>query len=223
MPAWFGVSPTWHVDMAPYQGIDYSGISKRQQEFNLARIDIIRRMLAKEITKEQADAEGLEVAKRFPEFSSKPPEDDRDDPWDDLGPQWGGKRSKEDKKDNEKDDNVIPSAAKSIMRHRSACGVKLSDKDLARFWGKINVKGANECWPWKNSTRGSLGYGQFRIGDKICDAHRVALELMKGPLKKGRYILHDCDNPKCCNPRHLIPGTQQENMDVMTEKGRGNN
>lgn len=117
----------------------------------------------------------------------------------------------------------IPAAAKSVMKHRSACGVKLSDKDLSRFWSKIDVKGANECWPWKNSLRGSLGYGQFRIGDKICDAHRVALELKDGPLKKGRYVCHSCDSPKCCNPRHLFAGTQKNNMDDMTEKGRGDN
>jgi len=136
-----------------------------------------------------------------------------DTAWTDLGPQW--RRSKEEQK--------IPASAKSIMRHRSACGVKLSDNDLARFWSKIDVKGANQCWPWKNSLRGSLGYGQFRIGDKICDAHRIALELKEGPLKKGRYVCHSCDSPKCCNPRHLFAGTQKNNMDDMTEKGRGDN
>jgi len=144
-----------------------------------------------------------------------------EDPHTSLGPSWG-KKAKEDKEDKESK-NEIPASAKSAMKHRSACGVKLSDKDLARFWSKIDVKGANECWSWKNSLRGSLGYGQFRIGDRICDAHRIALELGKGPLKKGRYVCHSCDSPKCCNPRHLFAGTQKNNMDDMTEKGRGDN
>jgi hypothetical protein len=194
--------------------------SRRQAEYNRAMAAIVKRQIDREITPEQARAEIQRVTReQFPEFMSEPPEppkdDDRDDPWDDLGPQWGGRRSKEE--------DSISAAAKSVTNHRSACGAKLSDKDLSRFWGKIDVKGANECWPWKNSLRGSLGYGQFRIGDKICDAHRIALELKDGPLKKGRYVCHSCDSPKCCNPRHLFAGTQKNNMDDMTEKGRGDN
>ena len=183
---------------------------------NKERISILRRMLAGEITNEEAKRLHAEVAERYRPLYEKRKQTeeafDRADPWEDLG--YRRKRSKEES---------IPGSAKSVTKHRTACGVKLSDKDLSRFWNKINVKGANDCWPWKNSTRGSLGYGQFRIGDSICDAHRIALELFKGPLEKGRYILHDCDNPKCCNPRHLTAGTQKGNMDDMTDKGRGDN
>jgi hypothetical protein len=179
------------------------------------RIDVLRRSLSGEISNEEAQRLHAEIADKYRPLYEKREQTEkafeRDDPYTDLG----YKRSKEEE--------GIPAAAKAVTKHRTACGVKLSDKDLARFWSKINVKSANQCWPWKNSTRGSLGYGQFRIGDRICDAHRIALELMKGPLKKGRYILHDCDNPKCCNPRHLIAGTQKGNMNDMTEKGRGDN
>lgn len=178
------------------------------------RISVLRRMLNKEIDAEQAKALHNEIAEKYRPLYQRREETmrafERDDPYEDIG----YRRSKSES---------IPAAAKAVTKHRTACGVKLSDNDLERFWNKINVKSANQCWPWKNSTRGSLGYGQFRIGDRICDAHRIALELMKGPLKKGRYILHDCDNPKCCNPRHLIAGTQKGNMDDMTEKGRGDN
>lgn len=178
------------------------------------RLNILRRRLRGEITDEEATQLHQEVADKYSPLYQRREETekhfDRDDPWEDLG----YRRSKEEK---------IPAAAKSVTKHRKACGAKLSDNDISRFWSKINVKGASDCWPWKNSTRGSLGYGQFRIGDKICDAHRIALELYKGPLQKGRYILHDCDNPKCCNPRHLVAGTQKGNMDDMTDKGRGDN
>lgn len=198
--------------------IDWSNLGDDHKEYNRLNLQIIRRMLNGEITSEQAHKEREMLRDVFPQFSKQPEppktkQDDRDNPWDDLGPQWWKKRS-----------NVeIPAAAKSATKHRSACGVKLSDKDISRFWSKIDVKGANECWPWKRSLRGSLGYGQFRIGDRICDAHRIALELGKGPLKKGRYVCHSCDSPKCCNPRHLFAGTQKNNMDDMTDKGRGDN
>ena len=206
----------------------------RQQEYNLASIAILRRMLAKEITPEQAKKEQAQLTERYPEFKTPvapepeaPAQPISDEEYqrrmndlyaeptnahEDIG--YHGKQSSSDE---------IPAAAKAAMNHRSACGEKLSDKDLARFWKKINVKNPKDCWEWINSTRGSLGYGQFRIGSRICDAHRIALELKSGPLKKGRYVCHNCDNPKCCNPHHLFGGTQKENMDDMTNKGRGNN
>lgn len=196
----------------------FSPRNPRQAEYNRAMAQILQRQLAGEITRDQAREEMEKVTReQFPEFMSNPPkpprpDDDRDDPWTDLGPQW--KMGKEES---------IPAAAKAVTNHRSACGKKLSDNDISRFWSKIDVKGANQCWPWKNSLRGSLGYGQFRIGDSICDAHRVALELKEGPLPKGRYVCHSCDSPKCCNPRHLFAGTQKNNMDDMTDKGRGDN
>jgi hypothetical protein len=32
---------------------------------------------------------------------------------------------------------------------------------------------------------------------------------------------HTCDNPKCCNPKHLFAGTRQQNNDDKIAKGRG--
>lgn len=197
----------------------------RQQEYNLAAVDIIRRMLNKEITSDQAKVEQAALADRYPEFKSSPSSPLSNEEYEDkmnalyaeptnVHEEIGYRQAAAD---------GIPSAAKAAMHHRVACGVKLSDKDLARFWNKIDVKKKNDCWPWKNSTRGSLGYGQFRIGNKICDAHRIALELGHGPLKKGRYVCHSCDNPLCCNPHHLFGGTQKENMDDMSQKGRWRN
>ena len=53
-------------------------------------------------------------------------------------------------------------------------------------------------------------------------AHRVAYELTFGPIPEGLVICHICDRGECCNPMHMWAGTQQENMEDMIRKGRGN-
>ncbi len=89
-----------------------------------------------------------------------------------------------------------------------------------RFWPKIEKRGPEECWPWRCRARTPRGYGLFSIGRQKFYAHRFAYELVNGPLSEGMEVLHTCDNPPCCNPAHLYPGTQQENNRDMKERGR---
>jgi len=79
-----------------------------------------------------------------------------------------------------------------------------------RFWAKVDKTG--DCWVWTASTRGSGGYGQFRIGKRQVFAHRVAYELEIGPIPEGLVIDHLCRNHLCVNPAHLEPVTERENI-----------
>lgn len=85
----------------------------------------------------------------------------------------------------------------------------------ARFWSKVDRSGGPDaCWLWTGSTSPS-GYAQFRIGSRRPGAHRVAYELLVGPIPCGLVLDHvaerGCRHRHCVNPAHLEPPTQAEN------------
>lgn len=75
------------------------------------------------------------------------------------------------------------------------------------------------CWEWQRY-RLWTGYGRMTVDGRMTNAHRVAYELYVGPIPAGLLLCHKCDNPPCCNPEHLFPGTHQDNMDDARSKGR---
>jgi len=99
--------------------------------------------------------------------------------------------------------------------------MRMAESDIDRFWEKVEVKGDDECWPWKASQVGTTGYGQFRLNEQKPRAHRIAWFIANGTIPEGLKICHSCDNTLCCNPAHLWAGTQKENIRDMISKGRG--
>lgn len=64
-------------------------------------------------------------------------------------------------------------------------------------------------------------YGQVGRDGKNLLAHRVAYELHHGQsIPRGQCVLHRCDNPPCCNPKHLFLGTRRDNLVDMYSKRR---
>ena len=102
-------------------------------------------------------------------------------------------------------------------REFSKSVAELIEKDL-RFWAQIVINGPNECWPHRFPLKSGYAF-VYKLGRNVY-AHRYAYELANGPIPilpgtegthHGTVVMHKCDNPPCCNPVHLKPGTQTEN------------
>lgn len=80
-----------------------------------------------------------------------------------------------------------------------------------------------ECIPFKYKDRDGYGTIQFCHKGKKgkCRAHRLVYEIVHNDeLNPENVIMHSCDNPNCCNPRHLSKGTHKDNHDDKVNKGR---
>lgn len=78
---------------------------------------------------------------------------------------------------------------------------------------KIDASG--DCHLWLGRIN-SDGYGTW--GSDL--AHRVVFRHYNGDIPKGMVIRHNCDNPPCVNPAHLLLGTQKENVRDCISRGR---
>jgi len=82
-----------------------------------------------------------------------------------------------------------------------------------RFWNKVDVGHPDDCWQW---TGASDRYGRIWTAGTTELAHRVAF-MLDNSLDAvedipGDVIKHRCHETLCCNPAHLDPGSQSENL-----------
>lgn len=88
-----------------------------------------------------------------------------------------------------------------------------------RFWQSVLVGAGDDCWEWMGPPD-VFGYGNIKVDGRNAKAHRVAYELLVGPIPDGLILRHRCDNPSCVRPSHLEPGTQVDNIKDRDERGR---
>ncbi len=80
---------------------------------------------------------------------------------------------------------------------------------------RLRAKG--DCLEWQGQMV-NTGYGTVRVL-----AHRLSYMTSKGPIPKGLFVLHSCDNRLCVNPDHLFLGTNSDNVKDAYAKGKISN
>ena len=77
------------------------------------------------------------------------------------------------------------------------------------------------CWETNYGCRG--GYPTMSNMGASVLVHRLAWEIHNcEPIPEGKVVRHTCDNPLCCNPAHLILGTQGDNNRDTVSRNRHN-
>lgn len=87
------------------------------------------------------------------------------------------------------------------------------------FWKGVAIGKPDECWLWQRGLGMRGEYGAFRIGYHTLGTHRVSYVVSNGKLPR-ELVCHTCDNPLCCNPKHLYDGSSADNARDREERGR---
>jgi len=107
--------------------------------------------------------------------------------------------------------------------------------NLELFHSKLQREPSG-CLVWTSAVKNNAGYGfiGFRAVDPATGApiktpgkkaagmmtvHRLAFMIDRGRLPAQRNVNHTCHNKLCCEPTHLVEGTQREKLDAMREAG----
>lgn len=100
---------------------------------------------------------------------------------------------------------------------------KPSESEMkASFWRRVEIKGEDECWPWRMG-KTTRGYGVVWFAGRKYKTHRLALQLTLGrELNADELACHRCDNPPCCNPAHIYAGTPKQNTADCLARNRAN-
>jgi len=95
----------------------------------------------------------------------------------------------------------------------------LDCQQMNRFYSRLLPALASNCVEYQGC-RIKDGYGLAWTDSGLQLAHRVAYFLATGVDPGELEVCHTCDNPPCCNIKHLFLGTQLDNMQDCAQKGR---
>ena len=98
----------------------------------------------------------------------------------------------------------------------------MNKKTIDIIFNRVNYDPITYCWNWTGSLNTWL-YGQIKVKRKNVLVHRFIYKYIHNSIPEDKpLVLHQCDNPKCCNPMHLYAGTNQDNSNDKIQRNRTN-
>lgn len=99
---------------------------------------------------------------------------------------------------------------------------EITNEEIQHYIKKrITIHPITECWEWNLMKRKGYGVVDYEtrafMHCKTESVHRISYTVFKEPVSTKEVIRHRCNNKSCCNPDHLEPGTQAQNMQDRTE------
>lgn len=86
----------------------------------------------------------------------------------------------------------------------------LTQREILRIFKHVSIDPVTRCWNWTASLIKG-GYASIKFRGRPEMVHRIMYAWFKEPIPRGKqgkdipnldHII--CNNPKCCNPKHLI-------------------
>lgn len=87
----------------------------------------------------------------------------------------------------------------------------------------FKIDDGSQCYICTSHAKGKNGYHKIKRLGKTISMHRYVfskVNLNGAPIPNGLVVRHKCDNKWCINPLHLESGTQKDNMNDMSIRGR---
>lgn len=116
-----------------------------------------------------------------------------------------------------------PRRVRRLMTEAEMAAVLADPRTIARWHKRIaRYTDPNACWIWSNYEKRQGSFTVVVDGtERQIIASRMALMLKLGrPLGAGMFACHECDRPGCVNPACLWEGTNTDNMQDASRKGR---
>jgi hypothetical protein len=96
---------------------------------------------------------------------------------------------------------------------------ELTDRQLERFWDKIDKDGPGGCWIWTGGM--GLTIPKVAIDRRSRSVPRLMYEMVHNViLARNENVLRSCEVDRCVNPDHLVVGKKGWRMkNVEASKG----
>lgn len=89
--------------------------------------------------------------------------------------------------------------------------INIEQKYIDKLWSNVKILSDNECWEWQGRVDNKQ-YGIMYVKKQAMKTHRISYFLTNPFDNQNLIVRHKCNNKKCCNPNHLILGTNGDNI-----------